>query len=200
MIILKNFKKIYSKNIILDIKCFRFFKGKSYLIIGKNGSGKSTLIKCMLGINNINNGCIVLNTKNIGYIPEKYFFPEFCTVNKFLKTILDLYKKEKNIDLIDFYCERFLLDKSKLLSKLSKGMKQKVLIIQALLHDADIFIFDEPLNGLDDYSQNIFFEIIEEIKKMNKTLLITTHYPSLYGDKYDYYVKIENKGITNESN
>jgi ABC-2 type transport system ATP-binding protein len=111
-----------------------------------------------------------------------------------------LYQKEENIPLIDYYCTKFKLDKRKTLTKLSKGMHQKVLIIQSLIHDAKLYIFDEPLNGLDDYSQNIFFEIINNIKRNNKTLLITTHYPSLYGNKYDYYLKIENKRILYESN
>ena len=200
MIKINGFKKKYGDNLILDIDKFEFNEGKSYLIIGKNGSGKSTLIKCLLGINNISDGEIIINTKNIAYVPEKYFFPEFCTIDKFLYEILCLYQKEENFPLIDYYCTKFKLDKRKTLTKLSKGMHQKVLIIQSLIHDAKLYIFDEPLNGLDDYSQNIFFEIINNIKRNNKTLLITTHYPSLYGNKYDYYLKIENQRILYESN
>ena len=77
MIIINNFKKKYKDNLILDIDHFTFLKNKSYLIVGSNGSGKSTMIKCILGINKVSSGSITINTKNIAYIPEKYFFPEF---------------------------------------------------------------------------------------------------------------------------
>lgn len=200
MIKIKRFKKYYGNNKILDINYFHFHKDKSYLLVGKNGSGKSTLIKCILGINNITFGEIIVNANNIAYIPERYFFPEFCSIDKFLKNILYLYKKEQNIYLIEDYCERFKIDKTKKLNKLSKGMQQKVLIIQALIHDADFYIFDEPLNGLDDYSQKLFFEIIDELKQNKKSLIITTHYPALYGKNYDYYISINNGDIYNECN
>ena len=199
MIKISKFKKYYKNNLILDISEFCFIKNKSYLIVGTNGSGKSTLIKCIMGINQPTLGEIIVKTKNIAYIPEKYYYPEFCTINQFLKSILGLYNLEHNVYLIDYYCVRLNIDKNKIISKLSKGMQQKVLIIQALIHNADLFIFDEPLNGLDNQSQKIFFEIINEIKKNNKTLIITTHYPSLYKNSYDFYVTINNKGLFCES-
>ena len=79
-------------------------------------------------------------------------------------------------------------------------MMQKVLIIQALIHDAQVFIFDEPLNGLDTKSQNIFFNIIEDLKEKNKTIIITTHYPEFYINKYDYTLKLEKKKLVYENN
>ena len=87
MIKISNLVKKYQKNEILNIKNFQFNKGKSYIIVGSNGSGKSTLIKCLLGINKINGGSIYLNSKNIGYVPERFYFPDFCTIEKFLINI-----------------------------------------------------------------------------------------------------------------
>lgn len=198
MIKISNLVKKYQKNEILNIKDFQFNKGKSYIIVGSNGSGKSTLIKCLLGINKINSGSIYLNSKNIGYVPERFYFPDFCTIEKFLINISELYNVYENHHLIGYYCDLFNLNKKKLLSKLSKGMMQKVIIIQSLIHNSDLFIMDEPLNGLDFKSQNIFFEIIEEIKKENKTIIIATHYPQFYINSYDYRLKIENKNIIYE--
>lgn len=200
MIIIKNLIKKYKNNLVLNIPYFNFKSGYSYMIIGSNGSGKSTLIKCLLGINKIDSGFIEIRTNNIGYIPEKYYFPEFCTINKFLECVIELYDLQNNHILIDYYCNKFSLDKNKSLSKLSKGMMQKVLIIQALIHDAQVFIFDEPLNGLDTKSQNIFFNIIEDLKEKNKTIIITTHYPEFYINKYDYTLKLEKKKLVYENN
>ena len=200
MIVIKNLMKKYKNNLVLNIPYFNFKSGNSYMIIGCNGSGKSTLIKCLLGINKIDSGFIDLRTDNIGYIPEKYYFPDFCSINKFLQCILDLYDLQKNNILIDYYCNKFSLDKNKSISKLSKGMMQKVLIIQSLIHDAHLYIFDEPLNGLDSRSQKIFFDIVDELKEKDKTVIITTHYPEFYVNKYDYTLRIEKKKLVYENN
>lgn len=200
MIKVFNLIKTYKNNNVLNIDYFNFEKGKSYLLVGSNGSGKSTLLKCILGINNINNGKIEINTKNIGYIPERFYFPEFCSIEKFLNSILNIYNKMENNHLINYYCQLFSLNETIFISKLSKGMMQKVLIIQSLIHDADLFIMDEPLNGLDNYSQKLFFRIIDDLKLNNKTIIIATHYPQFYNNNYDYILKIDNKEIIYENN
>jgi len=197
---MKNVVKKYGNNLVLSINNFYFKKGNSYIIIGSNGSGKSTLIKCILGINKIDEGIIDVRTSNIGYIPEKYYFPDFCNINKFLDCVLDLYDLQINSNLIDYYCKVFSLEKFKPLSKLSKGMMQKVLIIQALIHNSDLYIFDEPLNGLDSKSQSIFFDIVDELKNKGNTVIITTHYPEFYKNKYDYTIKLEKKMLCYENN
>lgn len=199
MIKLKKIIKKYNNNLILDIESFDFEKGKSYMIVGNNGSGKSTLIKCILGINKINSGDIVINTKNIGYVPERYYFPDFCSIEKFLSSILELYSEENKDNLINYYCNLFSINKRKKLSKLSKGMSQKVLIIQALIHNPDLLIFDEPLNGLDPDSQKNFLHIVDKLKEAGKTIIIMTHYPSFYQNDFDYIVKIYNKNLYYEN-
>lgn len=197
--IINGYKK-YKKNEVFKIDSFKFEIGKSYIIVGTNGSGKSTLIKCILGINNLSSGKIIINSKNIGYVPEKYYFPEFCTIEKFLLSILELYNLKDNKKYIDYYCDLFRLNKKKKISKLSKGMQQKTLIIQSLIHNADIYIFDEPLNGLDIESQKLFFKILENLKLNNYTMIITTHYPKLYGKKYDHIIKLDKGNLVNENN
>lgn len=200
MIEIINAYKKYKNNEVFNIEYFKFNIGESYIIVGTNGSGKSTLIKCILSINNLSSGKIKLNSKNIGYVPEKYYFPEFCTIEKFLLSILELYNLKRNEKLIDYYCNLFKINKKKKISKLSKGMQQKTLIIQSLIHNADIYIFDEPLNGLDIESQKIFFKIIQGLKTKENTVLITTHYPKLYGKKYDHIIRIDKGSLINENN
>lgn len=200
MIEINNLIKKYNNLLVLKIDSFCFENNKSYLLVGNNGSGKSTLIKCILGINIINQGNIKINTKNIGYVPEKYYFPDFCSIERFLNNILELYSLEDNKYMIDYYCDLFNINKKKKLSKLSKGMSQKVLIIQSLIHDPQLLIFDEPVNGLDPKSQKIFLNIINDLKRKNKTIIITTHYPSFYPDDFDYYIKLNNNNLYYENN
>lgn len=199
MIKLHNVIKTYKNKLVLDIKEFNFKQGKSYLLVGSNGSGKSTLIKCILNLNKCTSGEIILNSINIGYIPEKIYFPEFLSINSFLNSILSLYNIDIDNNMIDYYCSLFSIDKNLKINNLSKGMKQKVLIIQSLIHDSNLFIFDEPLNGLDSKSQKVFLDIVEMLKVKNNTIIIATHYPLFYGKKFDYNIKIENNGITYEN-
>lgn len=195
MIEIINLKKQYGHNLVLDIDYFKFEKGKCYLLIGSNGSGKSTLIKTLLKVNLCDYGTIKINTNNIGYVPEKFYFPDFCSINNFLLSISNLYNLENNQLVINSYCERFSLNKNMKVSKLSKGMAQKVLIIQSLIHKASLFIFDEPINGLDFKSQQIFLNIIKELKKENKTIIIATHYPLFYKTISDKFVFLKERKL-----
>ena len=176
MIEIINLKKQYGHNLVLDIDYFKFEKGKCYLLIGSNGSGKSTLIKTLLKVNLCDYGTIKINTTNIGYVPEKFYFPDFCSINNFLLSISSLYNLENNQLVINSYCERFSLNKNMKVSKLSKGMAQKVLIIQSLIHKASLFIFDEPINGLDPEAiKDIRDTILRFNKERNVTFLIASH-------------------------
>ena len=109
MIIIKDLKKYYNKNLVLDIKDFSFLKGKSYLLLGSNGSGKSTLIKCIIGLINYK-GFIKRKYKRIAYVPER--FPEVSLIKS--KTILDclMVEEEKSIreEIIKLFSEYFSLD------------------------------------------------------------------------------------------
>lgn len=195
MIELNNIKKIYSNTLILDIKNFRFEREKSYLLVGSNGCGKSTLIKCILKINKLNEGIVKINCDNIGYVPERYYFPDLGTINSYLINVCKIYGISNIENMINYYCNIFSINKDLKLNKLSKGMSQKVLIIQSVIHDAKLLIFDEPINGLDFNSQKIFFNLIKSLRNKGKTIIITTHYPSFYKDMYDYYIVMKDRGI-----
>ncbi|MCI5939142.1 MAG: ABC transporter ATP-binding protein [Bacilli bacterium] len=200
MIILENLIKQYGKREILNIPFFHFEKNKTYLLIGSNGSGKSTLLKCILGINPLTKGNILINSNNIGYVPERIFSIDFLTLNDFLKVICDLYESPFNQNTVDEYYKRFELNGDIRLNIMSKGMLQKAMIIQSLIHNATLFIFDEPLNGLDKISQNVFFQILNKLKLTNKSVIVTTHYPEFYSFAFDYIIKLDNGNIKYASN
>lgn len=172
---INNLQKKYP-NFMIDINEFSFTIGKSYLLLGENGSGKTTLIKLILSLIKPTAGKVVCNTNKIGYAPEHFSLPQFYTVKEFLYNLSLI----KNVKFNNHFIYLFKLDENKKISALSKGMKQKINIIQALIHHPDLYIFDEPINGLDQESQNLFLEIINSLQYLNKTIIITTHFEKYF--------------------
>ena len=181
-------KKQALKNINLKIN-----KGTFNLFIGHNGSGKSTTVKLILNLIHNKYGIINRNYKTYYYMPEKTTLPDYITIEQFLKD-LAFFSKNNNYER---YLEIFNLDKNLLISSLSKGNKQKVALIQLLMEDKDLYVLDEPTNGLDQESINILIKLLKEKNKKGKTIIVVTHYKKLFNrwkiDKYEF-----NEGTLNE--
>lgn len=192
---LNNVSKSYNGKIVIDSINYEFESGKCYLILGSNGAGKSTLLYLIMNLIYPNVGNVNLNNLCIGYVPDKNILPMNITIYRFLKIITEI-KKDNILNVVmlmkyfDIYKE-----KMKKINQLSKGMIQKILIIQAFIGNPDILIFDEALNGLDVKMQNKLINLINKKKKENKIILITSHYPSYYQDVIDYRLNIENGKI-----
>lgn len=190
IITIRNLSKNYGthqvlKNINLDIP-----KGQIIGYIGPNGAGKSTTVKIMLGLvgeysgdihilgNNIGTGDNSYK-KKIGYVPETSAMYETLTAREYLTFIGELYgmaydtadsKAEKLMDLFnikDAYDAR--------ISSYSKGMKQKTMIISALINNPDILFLDEPLSGMDANSVMVFKEVMAELSRKGKTIFYSSH-------------------------
>ena len=110
----------------------------------------------------------------LGYIPGEISFFEDMTGAEFLKFIAE-YRKIGRKNRKEELLERFELDPKSKIKKMSKGMKQKLGIAAAFMHDPDILILDEPTSGLDPLMQNRFIELIAEEKKHGKTILMSSH-------------------------
>ena len=188
-----NFKKFYHRQCVLSIKKLSFYLGYTYLIVGENGSGKSTLIKAIIGLIKYE-GYIKKEDTYFSYLPER--FPEFSLIN--VMTFLKLMKIDDNISdkIIYDLCDYFNLDYHKLISNLSKGNLQKVMIIQAIINNQKVMIFDEPLNGLDLDCQNKFLTLLKILKNNNRTIIITTHYPKYYVGIFDLVVSLKNGEVS----
>lgn len=169
----------FKKNIVFEKINLFFNSDKIHFLIGPNGSGKSTLIKCILNLIDYK-GEILISSNKIAYSPEKLIMPDYLTVNQFLKTLLIAkHQNEENIqEKISLYLNYFDIKKyeNTNLVKLSKGTKQKINLLQAILEQADIYIFDEPLSGLDKESKKTFKQIICDLKKQDKLIIISTHH------------------------
>jgi ABC-2 type transport system ATP-binding protein len=215
IITIRNLSKSYGqkevlKNINLDI-----YKGQIIGYIGPNGAGKSTTVKIMLGLigeyegevnifgSNIKNGDIEYK-KKIGYVPETAEVYENLTAREYLTFIGELYgmdyekankKAEKLMELFgikDVYDAR--------LSSFSKGMKQKALIISALINDPDILFLDEPLSGIDANSVMVFKEVLAELARNGKTIFYSSHIMEVVEKLSDRIILINNGEIVADGN
>ena len=176
-IIINNLYKSYGKKSVFNNVNLRLNSENIYFLITENGSGKTTFFKCLLSETNYK-GSIIDKNLLYAYLPEKVITPEFVTVIDYLKMYLNLEYKEVDENLINEYLEKFeiLEHKNSYINKLSKGSKQKVFIIKMLLSNADVYLFDEPLSGLDVKSRKIFIKLLKELHFRNKLIIIATHY------------------------
>jgi ABC-2 type transport system ATP-binding protein len=164
----------------LDIR-----KGEIFGFIGPNGAGKSTTVRTLLnlifpteGSASVNGLDVVRDTveirKHIGYIPSEVNYYGDMTVQDFLVYAASFYG-EKKPDAMHALAKRLELDLTRKIENLSYGNKRKVAIVQALQHDPDILILDEPTAGLDPLMQNTFFNLLEEEKNKGKTIFFSSH-------------------------
>ena len=154
-------------------------------LLGPNGAGKSTLMKSITGVLKIEEGEILLDNKNIteneieskkkiGFLPENNPLYNEMFVKEYLQFVANLHqvKKERVEQVIDLV--GITPEKSKKISQLSKGYKQRVGLAQAILHEPDLLILDEPTNGLDPNQIVEIRNVIKEIGK-EKTVILSTH-------------------------
>ncbi|SES30250.1 ATP-binding cassette domain-containing protein [Psychrobacillus sp. OK032] len=173
-----NLKKEIDGNAILQHASFKIEENISIAIRGSNGSGKSTLLKLLAGIYEPTSGKIIRNANRTGYVPEH--FPENLRFK--LKEYLTLVASFQGIPEMDMetelseYISLFGIEPyiNTPLKKCSKGTKQKVGILQALLIKPDLLLLDEPLTGLDTNSQQNLMAILEKLKT-KMSIIFTTH-------------------------
>lgn len=111
---------------------------------------------------------------SVGYIPGEISFPSGMSCSEFLKYQCEL-RGIKDLRRMGELLERFELDAKGAIRRFSKGMKQKVGIVAAFMHDPQVLILDEPTSGLDPLMQNTFISLILEEKKKGKTILMSSH-------------------------
>jgi ABC-2 type transport system ATP-binding protein len=158
--------------------------------LGPNGSGKTTTAKMLTGLLQPSRGHILFEGKSIqsnliefkrrlGYVPEEPYLYPYLTGREYLQLVGRLRcMSQPALDRkIDDLLELFSLqrDRHTALSSYSKGMRQKVLIAAALLHNPDVLIFDEPLSGLDVTSALIFRHLVKSLAGDGKIILYSSH-------------------------
>jgi ABC-2 type transport system ATP-binding protein len=184
-----NVSKSYTKPVLHNIE-LSISQGEVVGYIGANGAGKSTTVKILNGLITAYEGTVKIAGKDfrdnmeelkalIGYIPENAALYEMLTPLEYLQFIGGLYGMNEHIVdersrkmLAMFGLSDVLLNR---MDSFSKGMKQKVLITAALIHDPQIILMDEPLSGLDANAVILLKEIITGLKREGKTILYCSH-------------------------
>ena len=186
MIEIKNLTKKFNKFTALNQVNIRFNDGHSVALIGPNGCGKTTLIKCILGLNVVEDGNILVNNesvkehylyrKNIGYMPQIGRYPENMTIAQTIQMIKDTRKVSENeldTELLEAFELKSIFDKK--MRTLSGGTTQKVSAVLAFLFNPGIIILDEPTAGLDPLASEILKNKIIKEKNKGKLIIITSH-------------------------
>jgi ABC-2 type transport system ATP-binding protein len=162
--------------------------GESVALVGANGAGKSTLIKIILGLMNPSAGSIKLfgsdpfdaeSRRRVGYLPEMPGYWSELSARELLKFIGQVRRlapdvtQKRSENLLNILGLK--LRGSRLMGGYSKGMLQRTGVSQALLHDPDFIILDEPMSGLDPRAQEKLRVILQKLRDKGKTLLISSH-------------------------
>lgn len=169
---------------VFDVS-FAVEQGEVFGFLGPNGAGKTTTIRQLMGFLAPDSGTCTINgldcrtqtaaiQKNMGYIPGEPALPDDMRGGEFIR-FLAAYRGMRGTGRAGELCERFELDASGRIRRMSKGMKQKVAIVCALMHDPAVLILDEPTSGLDPLMQNRFIDLILEEKQRGKTVLMSSH-------------------------
>ncbi len=173
---------------VLHSISLRVQEGSVVGFIGMNGAGKSTLINLIMGFCCPDRGTILIENRppsdpssraNIGYLPEQPYLYENLTGNELIRFAgynLKLDRKP-TVDRGQLLLERLALDHAgdSLLRTYSKGMKQRLGLVLALLGDPDLYILDEPMSGLDPLGRQMVKELILEEKRRGKTIVFSSH-------------------------
>ncbi|MBU2997911.1 ATP-binding cassette domain-containing protein [Cellulophaga baltica] len=185
MIKIEGLSKFYGKNQILYSLNIEFEKGKTYGIVGENGAGKTTLFRCISGLENYQ-GKIFSDYKKLKnhlglLLTEPYFLHKITG-----KEYIQLLANSRQIQLVSIEEKNiFDLPLNQYASNYSTGMKKKLALTAILLQENDVFILDEPFNGVDIQSNLIITDIIKELKRLNKTVLISSHIFSTLAETCD---------------
>lgn len=178
LLVIRHLKKKYinSKRYSINDLTLELKAGEIFGFLGQNGAGKSTTIKCITGIHPYDEGDVIVcgydmkkdsinAKKNIGYVPDNHSVYEKLTGREYINYIADLYgvplseREERMNRYLKMFKITFAVDRQ--IKGYSHGMKQKICIIAALIHNPKLWVLDEPMVGLDPQSM---FDIIDEMK------------------------------------
>lgn len=178
----KNVYKVFDQKEILHDISFKINKGKIIGLLGKNGMGKSTIIKLLNGLLTPTSGEVLINNnkpgieskKIISYLPERSYLDKSMSINEILTFFSEFYK-DFNMATARKLLYDLNLDETTNLNKMSKGMLEKLQLILVMSREADLYVLDEPLGGVDPATRDYILDTILSNFKEGSSILISTH-------------------------
>ena len=182
---IRNLTVAYGENIALENFNLDIEVGSLMALVGPNGAGKSTLIKTILKFLKQITGEIKINAKTLAYVPQRnsvdWDFPTtlFDVVEMGCYGRVGLFKrvnKEEKVKVLKAIEQVGMLDfKDRQISELSGGQQQRTFIARALVQEADIYLMDEPFQGVDSTTEKSIVDILKKLKSDGKTLIVVHH-------------------------
>ena len=209
MIELKNLTKRYGNLVAVNRLNLSIARGEIFGFIGPNGAGKTTTLRMMGGILAPTEGSVIIDgidmavepekvKKSIGFIPDRPFVYEKLTGKEFLKFTANLFGVQDGFfeEKADRMLKQFALDDwaDELIESYSHGMKQRLIMSAAILHDPKVFIVDEPMVGLDPAGVRMVKNLFRDMAKEGTTMFMSTHTLAVAEDLCDR-IGIIHKGM-----
>ncbi|MCB1110969.1 MAG: ABC transporter ATP-binding protein [Chlamydiia bacterium] len=188
-LVIQNLTKSYGKLVAVENVSFKIQPGEVFGLLGPNGAGKTTIISSIVTLQAFKEGTIAVfgvdvqkNPRKakefIGFVPQELIHHGFFTVEEILKYHATYFGIPFDKGHINYLLEKLHLyhHRKKMVNQLSGGMKRRLLIIKALLHKPKLLLLDEPTAGVDIELRATLWNFIQELKKENLSILLTTHY------------------------
>jgi len=191
MVSIEHLTKRYGKVTAVNDLSLSIARGSFFGLLGPNGAGKSTTIGCMTGTTRITEGRIIINgldvvkdykevRKKVGISPQEFNMDFFGVVWKILDYnagFFGMYKAERQ-ERVEMVLTRFGLQehRNKKFNELSGGLKRRVMLARAMVHDPELLILDEPTAGVDVELRHDLWRYLRELNEAGKTIILTSHY------------------------
>lgn len=187
MLKLENVTKYYDEFKAVDNLSFEVKEGEIFGLLGANGAGKTTTFRMIMNLLEPTSGKITLNDRNInyditdeiGYLTEERSLLLKLTVKELMIYYASLkgMKEEEIVKELKKWLKRFKIEhyENKTIKELSKGNKQKIQFISAIIHKPKLLILDEPFSGLDPINVDMFIDVINELKEKGTMIIFSSH-------------------------
>jgi ABC-2 type transport system ATP-binding protein len=184
---IQHLTKKYGDFTAVDDVSLEVARGEIFGFLGPNGAGKTTTIRIMVGLSLPTSGVVKIAGLDVGvdakamtgYVPDRPYLYEKLTGRELLHFVADLYRKDwpaceaRGLELLRYFDLADWVDAR--IENLSHGMKQKLVIVSALVHDPDVLVIDEPMVGLDALAQKQVKLLMRRLAEEKKTVFLTTH-------------------------
>ena len=178
----KDISKSFEQKEVLKNISFNIEQGKIVGLLGKNGAGKTTLIKLLNDLLTPTTGEILIKGNKVGveskkiisYLPERTYLNKQMKVREILSYFKDFYE-DFDVDKAKRLLKDLDLDINQSLTKMSKGMQEKVQLVLVMSREADLYILDEPLGGVDPATRDYILDTILSNFNENSSIIISTH-------------------------